>query len=140
MPMQPIMFDGDSRTMLLHHALGINDVRRTEQQNGIKFFLEEHFEKIFLPFSLIDRQILHPLILIQIYLYMLFFVSWTSCNLWKFSTIDLNQYEGFINIYLVKTFLEECFFKSYFNLHCIANCLVCLHMLCILHTQSMEIC
>ena len=69
MPMQPIMFDGDSRTMLLHHAQGINDVRRTEQQNGIKFFLEEHFEKIFLPFSLIDRQILHPLILIQIYLY-----------------------------------------------------------------------
>lgn len=53
MPMQPIMFDGDSRTMLLHHALGINDVRRTELQNRIKFFLEAPFKKIFLPYSLI---------------------------------------------------------------------------------------
>ena len=41
----PIMFDGDSRTMLLHHALGINDVRRTELQNGMRIFLVEHFEK-----------------------------------------------------------------------------------------------
>ena len=63
----PIMFDGDSRTMLLHHALGINDVRRTELQNGIEFFLKSHFEKIFLPFSLIDFRILH--LLIQIYVY-----------------------------------------------------------------------
>ena len=70
MPMQLIMFDGDSRTMLLHHALGINDVRRTELQNGIKFFLEKHSEKISLPFSIIDRWILHPLI--EIYLYILF--------------------------------------------------------------------
>ena len=31
MPTQPIMFDGDSPTMLLHHVLGINIV--TEKQN-----------------------------------------------------------------------------------------------------------
>ena len=58
----PIMFDGDSRTMLLHHALGINDVRRTELQNGIEFFLEEHFEKILFSFSLIDCRIFYSLI------------------------------------------------------------------------------
>ena len=65
------MFDGDSRTMLLHHALGINDVRRTELQNGIKYFLEEHLEKIFLPFVLIDCRIFYPLIQIYIYIHII---------------------------------------------------------------------
>ena len=65
------MFDGDSRTMLLHHALGINDVRRTELQNGIKSFLQEHFEKILFPFSLIDCRIFYPLIEIYIYVHII---------------------------------------------------------------------
>ena len=67
----PIMFDGDSRTMLLHHALGINDVRRTELQNGIEFFLEEHFAKILFSFSLIDCRIFYPLIQIYIYIHII---------------------------------------------------------------------